>query len=617
MCNYSAADSGAIARELEALGARVLPRYERGAVTHLVTPYARGAAFEAACADGAAVVTYAWLEDCLAARRLLPRDARVLYAPIRDAAGVPGLARCVLACCGYAGAARAELRELADAAGCAFSSGGVSAHTTHLLAYRPEGEAFAAALLARLEGRDVAVVNHRWLQDCVRAWRRLPESAPAYTRLGAEVDADARCEVAQQAQAQAEARARAAERRAAALEAALEAEAGARQAAGGAAEEARHREAAASAALADAAAARGADAVREASARDDAAALRGALAAADAARAQMAAQLAAADEERRGAAAALDAAAAQQRQLAAAFARSRGDLLAQLEARLAAMGALSAALEAEQARHAETSAALAAARREAAQAADVAASESSRAAASAEAAASASRDRAALGKQLEAERRSRLAALSDFETERRQREQLGRQLAAEASLRASLQAAVAAKDGLRAAAEVELQRARAEAASATADAASARAQAGTRPGAPRPADAAAPRVPAKLFLDGGADVRVLELEPDATLDALMTSVAAALADSLRVAYEDGDGHRVALRQQADLDIALRAFDRAGSSYFKLVATRGLPDAEAAPTKRRGLLRWPRGKGDAADGEDGTDDAASGAGTARR
>ena len=113
-------------------------------------------------------------------------------------------------------------------------------------------------------------------------------------------------------------------------------------------------------------------------------------------------------------------------------------------------------------------------------------------------------------------------------------------------------------------------------------------------------------------------MRVLELEPDATLDALLTSVAAALADSLRVAYEDGDGHRVALRQQADLDIALRAFDRAGSSYFKLVATRGLPDAESAPTKRRGLLRWPRGKGDAADGEDGgADDAASGAGTARR
>jgi glutamate-1-semialdehyde 2,1-aminomutase len=29
-----------------------------------------------------------------------------------DAAGVPGMARCVLACCGYAGAARAELRKL-------------------------------------------------------------------------------------------------------------------------------------------------------------------------------------------------------------------------------------------------------------------------------------------------------------------------------------------------------------------------------------------------------------------------------------------------------------------------------------------------------------------------
>jgi hypothetical protein len=639
--NYSPSDAAAIARELQQLGARVVPHYARDAVTHLITPYATGDDYAAAVRDGGvAVVSYAWLEDCLAARRVLPRDAKVLYAPIRDARGVPGMAGCVLAACGYGGAARSDLRELADAAGCAFS-GSLTRASTHLLCYRPESEVYAAALLARLEGRDVAVVNHRWLEDSVRAWRRQPEGAPPYARLGCEVDADARVAAERDARAAAEAEAAAALARAAQLEQLLGAEGEARRALDAALAEAHAREAHLAGALHGEGAAREAEAARAAESRGDTHALQALLAAAEGARAQLQAQLLAADEERRGAGAAAAAAAAQQRELTTAFARSRGDLLTQLEARQGALEAAHAQLAAAHAAHAATRDALEAERRASGDAAAALRAEAARAAALTDAAAAAARDRGALSKQLEAERRSRLHALADFETERRQREHLLRQLDAEQRLRASLQAAVGAKEALRAAAEAEVARLQGEARATEATVARLRAfEPPTRTGAfgagvaafggggmgpdgmgPDGDEQADGRVAVKLFLDGGDDIRFLELDADARHDALLASVGRALAESHRITHEDADGHRVTLRGQEDLDVALRAFARSGVSYFKISAERASAAAERTGRNGRGLLRgWRSGGGKAptdagseAGGDAGRDSGGGGGG----
>ena len=67
--NYSPADAAAIRNELQMLGARVLDSYTP-ACTHLLTPYQKGRDYDAARRDGKIVVSYAWLEDCLAARQI-------------------------------------------------------------------------------------------------------------------------------------------------------------------------------------------------------------------------------------------------------------------------------------------------------------------------------------------------------------------------------------------------------------------------------------------------------------------------------------------------------------------------------------------------------------------
>ncbi len=564
VCNYSAPDAAAITRELEQLGARVLERYTP-ACTHLLTPYRSGAEYDAALADGKTVVSYgarsafprapalplthapgraAWLEDCLAARRVLSPEAKVLYAPIQDAHGVPGMAGVVVAAAGYAGPARADIRELAEASGATFS-GALTRATTHLVCYRPDAEIYTKALLARLEGRPLEIVNHRWLEDTVRAWARQPESAEPYRRLGCEVDADARIVAERERCREAEAHAAAAARRAAELQAAFEAEAEARA----------HAHAHVAHLSAELDAARGgaaAEAGQAAASRSDVEALQALLAASEAARSQLQRHLASADEDRRAGAAALEAATAQQAALTAQFARSRGDLLAQLEGRLATIEALTAQLDAAHKQQAGTQGASCALRRcvslarrtpdpsaRAAALSDEQArhratserleAEARRAAGLVDALAAAERDKASVAKQLDAERKSRLHVLSDFESERRQREHLIRQLDAEQKLRASLQKAVSAKDELRMKAEEELSHLSRDLDGMAAELSRLRAF------EPRNADPDS-RIQVKLFLDD--EIRFLEVDADAGFEHLTAAVGKVVAESYRLAFED-------------------------------------------------------------------------------
>ena len=51
---------------------------------------------------------------------------------------------------------------------------------------RAAAAAAAQALLFKLEGQQLEIVNHRWIEDCIRQWSRMPEDSEAYRRLGVE-----------------------------------------------------------------------------------------------------------------------------------------------------------------------------------------------------------------------------------------------------------------------------------------------------------------------------------------------------------------------------------------------------------------------------------------------
>ena len=480
----------------------------------------------------------------------------------------------VVAASGYAGPARADIRELAEAAGATFS-GAFTKATTHLVCYRPDPDIYTKALLARLDGRSVEIVNHTWLEDAVRLWRRPPEREEQYSRLGCEVDADGRVQAERDKRQEAEGHAAGEARRAAQAHAYLAAEADLRH-------ELQAQLHALVAELDVARAGAAAEAQRAEQlgqqlegGRDDVERLHVLLASAEGSRSQLQAQLAAADADRRAASAALDAAGAQQAALTAQFSRSRGDLLGQLEARMATIQGLTQQLEAAHASHAGTQAALSKEQDRHRATMEQLTAEQRRAAGLADQLAAAQRDASAVSKQLEAERRSRLHVLSDCESERRQREHLVRQLDSEQRLRASLQQAVSAKEEARLKADSELGRLSRELDALAAETERLRAA------APREKPHHDDLIPAKLFIDDA--IRVLDIDADAGFEELATQVGRLAAETYKLAFEDEDGHRIVLRGEEDLKIALRQFDKSGLAYFKLVLEHG------AEVKRRGPL----------------------------
>ena len=74
---------------------------------------------------------------------------QVLYAPIRNERGVPGMQSCVIAVAGYKGPIRDDIRELVEAAGAVFHQS-FTKKTTHLICYRAESEIYAKALLFKV-----------------------------------------------------------------------------------------------------------------------------------------------------------------------------------------------------------------------------------------------------------------------------------------------------------------------------------------------------------------------------------------------------------------------------------------------------------------------------------
>ena len=44
------------------------------------------------------------------------------------------------------------------------------------------------ALLFKLEGQMLEIVNHRWIEDSAKQWRKMPEESEVYRKLGWRLD---------------------------------------------------------------------------------------------------------------------------------------------------------------------------------------------------------------------------------------------------------------------------------------------------------------------------------------------------------------------------------------------------------------------------------------------
>ena len=181
VCEYAREDAEEIARELRALGARVTDAYD-ATCTHVVTPFKRGDDYLSAVEDGKIVVSYAWIEDCVAQRRVVDAGEKALYVQLTSANGVRGFDALLIAVDGYAAQEKADIIELIEASGGTFATS-VDDRTTHLVCYRAGSETYARALTS---GR-VAIVNHAWIEDCVREWAILPTRDVKYTKMGVEL----------------------------------------------------------------------------------------------------------------------------------------------------------------------------------------------------------------------------------------------------------------------------------------------------------------------------------------------------------------------------------------------------------------------------------------------
>ncbi|CAM0151596.1 unnamed protein product [Urochloa decumbens] len=134
----------------------------------------------AARKDGKKVVTEYWVEDSLELGELADAD-RVLYAPVRDLNGIPGSDQFHICLTGYQKNWREDIMRMVSLMGAHFSKSLRGSEDTHLICYKFEGEKYKLAKQVNIK-----IVNHRWLEECLKAWEILP--IDDYTKSGWEVE---------------------------------------------------------------------------------------------------------------------------------------------------------------------------------------------------------------------------------------------------------------------------------------------------------------------------------------------------------------------------------------------------------------------------------------------
>ncbi|XP_051118940.1 BRCT domain-containing protein At4g02110 [Andrographis paniculata] len=130
--------------------------------------------------DGKILVTGLWVDHSFDLG--IPVDLpSVIYAPVKDLNGIPGANSLIMCLTGYQRHDREDIMTMVSLMGAKFSKPLVATKVTHLICYKFEGEKYELAKKMKIK-----LVNHRWLEDCLKAWQILPEAD--YCKSGFELE---------------------------------------------------------------------------------------------------------------------------------------------------------------------------------------------------------------------------------------------------------------------------------------------------------------------------------------------------------------------------------------------------------------------------------------------
>ncbi|KAL8094514.1 hypothetical protein AgCh_036154 [Apium graveolens] len=135
----------------------------------------------AAREDGKILVNGLWVGHSFDAG-MSADHANVMYRPLRDLKGIPGAKSLVVCLTGYQRQDRDDIMAMVSLMGANFSKPLVANKVTHLICYKFEGDKYE---LAKRTNR-IKLVNHLWLEDCLKAWELLPEAG--YNKSGYELE---------------------------------------------------------------------------------------------------------------------------------------------------------------------------------------------------------------------------------------------------------------------------------------------------------------------------------------------------------------------------------------------------------------------------------------------
>ncbi|XP_020589624.1 BRCT domain-containing protein At4g02110 [Phalaenopsis equestris] len=130
--------------------------------------------------DGKILVTELWIDDSLGFG-MLADSTKVLYWPPRDLSGIPGSTSLHICLTGYQRQERDDIMRMVSLMGGRFSKPLIANQVTHLICYKFEGEKYELARKVNIK-----LVNHRWLEDCLKAWEILP--IDSYKKSGWELE---------------------------------------------------------------------------------------------------------------------------------------------------------------------------------------------------------------------------------------------------------------------------------------------------------------------------------------------------------------------------------------------------------------------------------------------
>ncbi|KAG2697609.1 hypothetical protein I3760_07G114700 [Carya illinoinensis] len=131
--------------------------------------------------DAKTLVTALWVDHSFDVG--MPVDATsIMYRPLKDMNGIRGAKSLVICLTGYQRQDREDIMAMVGLMGAEFSKPLVANKVTHLICYKFEGEKYELAKRINT----IKLVNHRWLEDCLRDWELLPEEN--YNKSGYELE---------------------------------------------------------------------------------------------------------------------------------------------------------------------------------------------------------------------------------------------------------------------------------------------------------------------------------------------------------------------------------------------------------------------------------------------